>query len=168
LFFLHFVGIAGRQIDPPSFAALEFTEHPAHGKWPGVCVVLPGVPIMAKVVVASLLALVLFANGAVAAPQPDQRHIDKIKKRVERCLEQGCHAVVQTYDDRRLQGIIREAGPDYFVFSLQGSSVTLHYAEVKTIKWPSALSHTAKTVLIASAITGAIFLGVVLLGGLKN
>lgn len=120
-------------------------------------------------VLACLLMFALVAQGGWAARGPDQQqHIEKIKKKVARGLEQSRHVTVETNDGRRLQGMIREADADSFVLSFQGTSVTLGYADVKTIKWPSAASKTATSVLIVAAVCGTLLLGVVLAGGLKN
>lgn len=117
---------------------------------------------------AYLLTLTLVVQGTCAAPGPDQQHIERIKKKVARGLEQSQHVSVETYDGRKLQGMIREADPDSFVLSFQGASVSVGYADVKTVKWRSAMSKTATTVLIVAAVGGTLLLGVVLLGGLKN
>jgi 3-keto-L-gulonate-6-phosphate decarboxylase len=118
--------------------------------------------------IASLLILLLMASPLYASPQSGQKHIETIKKKVASCLEDSRHIVIETYDDRKLQGSIREAGPDSFVLSFQATSTTLNYADVKKIKWKSPMAKEVKAVIGAVAITGGLLLAVALLGGLRG
>jgi len=119
-------------------------------------------------VVASLLVFALFATTLRASPGPDQKHIDNIKKKVASCLENSRHVTIETYDDRKLQGLVSEAESDSFVLVFQGKSTTLNYADVRKVKWPSRVSREVKTIVIATAVTAAVFVAVVLLGGLRD
>lgn len=119
-------------------------------------------------IVASLLALALLATSLRASPGPDQKHIDSIKKKVASCLENSRHVTIETYDDRKMHGLISEAESDSFVLVFQSKSTTLNYADIKKIKWPSAVSREVKTILIATAVTAAVFVAVALLGGLRG
>jgi hypothetical protein len=119
-------------------------------------------------IVTSLLVVVFFATTLRASQNPDQKHIDSIKKKVASCLENSRHVTIETYDDRKLQGLIGEAESDSFVLVFQSKSTTLNYADVKKIKWPSTMSREVKAIIIATAGTAAIFLAVVLLGGLRG
>jgi hypothetical protein len=119
-------------------------------------------------IVASLLVFVFFATSLPASPDPDQKHIDSIKKKVASCLENSRRVTIETYDGRILHGLISEAEADSFVLVFQTKSATLNYADVKKIKWPSAVSREVKNIVIATAVTGAIFVAVVLLGGLRD
>ena len=118
--------------------------------------------------IALLLAFTLSASELAASPGPDQKHIDAIKKKVFNALENSRHIVIETYDDRALQGTISEAGTDNFILDLQQKSTTLSYADVRKIKWHSPMPREVKTILIATAVTGILVLGVVLAGGLRD
>ena len=110
-----------------------------------------------------LIALVLFfavaCNSCFAGAQPDQKHIDKVRKQVSDYLEQGTRVSVETYDQRKLQGSISEANSDTFVLTVDGRSTTLNYADVKKIKSPMSRSKKQK---IVAAIFTIGFLGTVL------
>ena len=110
----------------------------------------------------------LLASGVRASQAPDQKHIEAIKRKVASCLENSRHVTIQTFDGRELQGSISEAGADSFVLSFHGNSTTLNYAEVKGVKWPSPVSRAMKTVIVVAAVTGGLFLCVLLLGGLRG
>jgi len=118
--------------------------------------------------IATLLVFALLAAGVGASQTPDQKHIDAIKKKVATCLENSRHVTIQTYDGRALQGSISEAGPDTFVLIFQGNSVTLNYADVKSIKWPSPMSSAVKTSLLGTAVVAGLLLVFLLLGGLHD
>jgi len=126
-----------------------------------------GVPIMRRLIV-SVLVIAFITSAAFGSSTPDQKHIEKIRKKVASCVENSRHVSIETYDRRELQGSISEANSDTFVLSFHNNSTTLNYADVKTIKWPSALSKAAKTVIAVTAVTGGLFLAVVLLGGLRG
>lgn len=118
--------------------------------------------------IATLLVCVFVTPPPCAGQAPDHKHVETVKKKVASCLENSRHLFIETYDDRKLQGLIGEAGPESFVLSFGGKSTTLNYADVKKIKWPSAMSKAAKTAILATTVVGGLLLGVVLLGGLKN
>ena len=121
-----------------------------------------------KHVMICLLMVALTSSQMWAAPSPDQAHIDSMKKKVADCVDHQRRVVIETYDNRRLQGFITEARADDFVVSFAGQSTTLFYRDVKKIKWHSAAWKQAKAVAAAAAITAAIFGLVVLLGGLRG
>ena len=105
-----------------------------------------------------LIALVLIFGIACpsmyAAPGPDQKHIDKIKKKVNACIEKGSRVSMETYDDRKLQGKISEAGVDTFVLTNEGRSTTLAYTEIKKIKSP--LDQRTKRAIALAIVTGGL------------
>ena len=119
----------------------------------------------------SLICLLVFAftcSPMSASPAPDQQHIEAVKKKVARCVDQPRRVVVETFDGRRLQGAISEARSDDFVLVYGGRATNLSYGEVKKIKWQSPVWKHAQAVAIAAGITAAIFGLVVLLGGQKG
>jgi hypothetical protein len=121
-----------------------------------------------KKYLAALLAFALMGSQVAAAQGPEQKHIEAVKKKVAACLENSRHVSIETYDDRKLQGSISEAGPDTFVLNYHSTSTVLNYSDVRKIKWPSPANKTLQTVIIVGGVCGALLLGVVLLGGLKG
>ena len=115
--------------------------------------------------------LVIFAitsSSLWANPGPNQGQIEVIRKKVAQCVDHQRRVVVETYDSRRLQGVISEARTDDFVLIYAGRVATLSYADIRKIKWQSPVWKHAKAVAAAAGITAAIFGLVVLLGGLKG
>src|SRR3974377_375593 len=102
--------------------------------------------------IALAVVFTLFASQLAASPGPDQKHIETIKKRVLNALENSRHVIIETYDDRILQGEIGEASTDTFNLEFQ-KSTTLAYADVRKIKWHSPMPREVKTILIATAVT---------------
>lgn len=115
-----------------------------------------------------LLVFALTPCRVWASPGPDQKHTEAVKRKVAECVDHQRRIVVETYDDRRLQGVISEARSDDFVLIYAGRTTTLSYQDVRKIKWQSPVWKHAKTVAIAAGMTAAIFGLVVLLGGLKG
>ena len=124
----------------------------------------------------SLVCLLVFAltgSRLSASPAPDQQHrhqqhIEAVRKKVARCVDRHRRVTVETFDGRRLQGAVSEAGTDDFVLVYGVRATTVSYGEVKKIKWPSPVWRQAEAVAIAAGVTAAIFGLVVLLGGLKG
>jgi hypothetical protein len=114
-----------------------------------------------------LLVCALTCSRLSASPGPDQ-HLEAMKKKVARCVDQQRRVVVETLDGRRLQGAISEARSDDFVLVYGGRATNLAYGEVKKIKWQSPVWKQVEAVAIAAGITAAIFGLVVLLGGLRG
>lgn len=115
-----------------------------------------------------LLVFLLTTAPTWASPGPNQAHIEVIKKKVAHCVDQQKRVVVETYDNRRLQGVISEARTDDFVLIYAGRATTLSYQAIAKIKWQSPIWKHAKAIATAAGITAAIFGLVVLLGGLKG
>lgn len=107
----------------------------------------------------SFLVFMFLCSQLSAAPGPDQKHIDKIKRKVADCVENSRRVTIETYDDRLLQGSITEAGPNTFVLASAGRSTTLEYSGVKNIKWSS---RHAKTGIVVAVGLG-VLVGLVLL-----
>jgi len=122
---------------------------------------------MNKVVV-WLLIFTLTPLPGWADPGPDQQHIESVKKKINACVDQPRRVVVETYDNRRLQGVITEAGTTQFVLGYAGRATTLSYGDVRKIKWQSPVWKQVKIVAGAAAVLGALLGMVVLLGGLKG
>jgi len=119
----------------------------------------------------TLICLLLFAlisAPAWASPAPDAKHIDSIRKKVASCVDHQRRVVVETYDDRRMLGLITEARADDFVLSSAGHTTTLSYSDVKKVKWPSPLTKEAWAAIGAAAIAGALYGLVVLFGGTRG
>lgn len=115
-----------------------------------------------------LLVFALATTPTWANPGPNQAPIEVTRKKVAHCVDHQRRVVVETYDNRRLQGVISEARTDDFVLIYAGRATTLCYADIRNIKWQSPLWKHAKAVAAAAGITAAIFGLVVLLGGLKG
>jgi len=84
------------------------------------------------------------------------------------CVDHHRVVVVETYDNRRLQGGVSEAGADLFVLRFSGQATTLSYADVKKIKWRSPVTKQVKLIPGATAIVGVIVGLVALAGGLRE
>ncbi len=104
-----------------------------------------------------MLILVIACPHAFAGAGPDQKHIDKIKKKVSSYIERDLRVSVETFDDRKLHGSISEAGPETFVLTNESRSTTLGYAEVKKIKAP--LDPRTKKAIITAIVLGGLFGG---------
>lgn len=115
-----------------------------------------------------LLALALAASPTWASSGPDPEHIEAIRKKVARAVDSQRRAVVETHDNRRLQGVISEARSDDFVLVYAGRATTLAYRDVRKIRLQSRAWKQVKAVAAAAAISAAIFGFVVLLGGLRG
>lgn len=119
-------------------------------------------------IVGCVLVLMFACPQIWGAPGPDQKHIEKMKKKVAKCVEEPRRVSIETYDGRRLQGSISAADADTFVLTNSSRSSTLAYADVKKIKWPSSTAHYVMAVAGAAAVAGALYGLVYLLGGLKG
>ncbi len=108
-----------------------------------------------KKILACFLMLTISCSQLWAGPGPDQKHIDKVKRKVTECLEKDRRVSVKTYDDRAFQGSVSEAGADHFVLTNEGRSTTLTYADVKNIKSP--MSPGKKHAIIMAIVTGGFF-----------
>jgi len=115
-----------------------------------------------------LLVLTLASATAWADPGPDQKHIDSIKKKVAQAVDHHRLVVIATFDNRRLQGFVSEAAPDHFILSYDSQPHPLSYADVKKIRWQSALSKQGKALIGAVIVTGVLFGMVAALGGLRD
>ena len=98
----------------------------------------------------------------------DQAHAESIRKKVVKCLDQHRRVVIETYDGRRFQGAVSEAGSNDFVVSFAGRSTTLSYRDVRKIRWPSQLEKQVKIALAAVVIAGTLVGIVTLIRGLHN
>ncbi len=116
--------------------------------------------------VALILALPWTALWADAGP--DQKHVEKIRQRVAASVQHPRRVSVETYDGRRLQGSIIEAGPDSFTLTNDGRSMNLVYSDVKSIDWRSPVSRQLGGVLIAAMVLGVLVGLVALVGGFKG
>ena len=121
-----------------------------------------------KRMLACVLVFALVCPAISAQQQPSQKHIDSIKKKVANAVDNQRTVAIQTYDGRRLQGAIGEAGPDSFVLSFQQQDTTLTYSDVKKIKWHSELSRQGKGVVAAIVITGGLLALVLLVATARD
>lgn len=101
-----------------------------------------------------------------AAAGPDQKHIDKVKRKVAECIEHSRRVTIETYDGRLLQGSIKEAGADTFVLVTTGGITTLKYSDVKNIKWPSP--HMKTGIVVAVVLGGLLGLAILIGRGLRE
>ena len=76
--------------------------------------------------IASVLVFAFITSAPFGSSAPDQKHVDKIKRKVASCVENSRHVSVETYDGRELQGSISEANSDTFVLSFHNNSTTLN------------------------------------------
>lgn len=88
-----------------------------------------------KTVITFVLIFALAGQSLWAIP-PDQKHTEKIRKKVGHYLEDGRHVSVETYDNHKMGGFISQASLEDFVLINAGQPVTLHYSEVKNVKAP--------------------------------
>jgi len=107
-----------------------------------------------KTAVAVVLMFVLVGQSLWAGV-PDQKHEAKIRKRVSQYLEDGRRVSVETYDDRKLAGVISQAAPDDFVLINAGRLVTLRYGEVRKIKAP--MDPQKRSIIATMAVLGGLF-----------
>jgi hypothetical protein len=121
-----------------------------------------------KKVCICLLVYTLTCSLIWADSRTDQRYTESVKKKIASCVDQQRRVVVETFDNKQLQGFVTEAGADDFVLSYGGRATTLSYGNVKRVRWPSPVWKQAKLIAGAAAIVGALFGLVVLLGGLKG
>lgn len=121
-----------------------------------------------KKALACLLAFLVAASPTWASSGPDQNHMETIRKKVARCVDKHMRVVVVTCDNRRLQGVISEAGGDDFVLVFASRATTLSYSNVRKISWPSPAWKHGKAFAVTAGVTAGIFGLVVLLGGLKG
>ena len=113
--------------------------------------------------------LVCTLTSSLSWARPNQEPIKAINKKVANCLDhQQRRVVVETYDNRRLQGEISEARSEGFVLTYAGQATTLSYLNVRKIKLQSTVWKHVKALAAATAITGAIAGLVVLSGRLRG
>ncbi len=105
---------------------------------------------------ATIFALIFaMASQSLWAGVPDQKHVEKIRKKVSQYLEDGRHVSVETYDDHKLAGIISQAAPDDFVLINAGRPITLRYSEVRKVKAP--MDPQKRSIIVSLAVLGALF-----------
>jgi len=121
-----------------------------------------------KRIIVCLLAAALAPSLASADSGPAQKHVESIRKRVAQCVDKQRRVVVETYDDRRLQGYISEAGADDFTLTYGRQTSTFAYQDVKKIKWQWGGKRQVEGLAVAAVVVGALFGFLVLLGGLKG
>lgn len=117
---------------------------------------------------ALILAFALASFSLFAAPDIDRKHLEKIKRRVANALEHHRRVTIETMDHRLLEGVITEATADTFLLLRGGNQLTLSYADITTIKWPSGLSREIKGLILAAVVVGALVGCVALLGGFRG
>jgi hypothetical protein len=104
-------------------------------------------------VIALILVLGL-GRSSCWASGPDQKHIEKIKKQVADSIDRGTRVSIETYDRRKLQGTISQAGTETFTMFFEGQSTTLNYADVKKLKSP--MDSHLKAALIGWLVLGGL------------
>jgi hypothetical protein len=83
-----------------------------------------------------LIIFSCFGLTQIALASPDQQHIDKIKKQISSSIDHHLRISVETYDGRKLQGLVNEARAENFILGNEGTTTTLNYDQVKKIKSP--------------------------------
>jgi hypothetical protein len=118
-----------------------------------------------KELVSCLLVFTLMCPALWSDPVPNQKHIDHIQKKISESITQHRIVVIDTYDHRRLQGLVSEADADGFVLAIQGTSTTLKYAQVEKVGWSprvvSTVGNAAKFGIVAGVVTIAVLLLVI-------
>ena len=107
-----------------------------------------------KAFIAAVLIFAL-AGEALWASAPDQKHLDKIRKKVSQCLDDGRHVSIETYDNRKLGGTISQASPDDFALTNAAGTTKLAYSEVRNIKAP--MDPHKRSIIVSLAVLGGLF-----------
>jgi len=107
-----------------------------------------------KTAIALVLILVL-AGQSLWAGTPDEKHVEKIRKKVSQYLEDGRHVSVETYDNHKLGGFISQASLEDFVLINTGQPVTLRYSEVKKVKAP--MDPQKRSIIVSLVVLGSLF-----------
>jgi len=121
-----------------------------------------------KKMIACMLVVALTGCRMWADSGPDPAHDHAVKRKVARCLDRQRRVVLETDDNRRLQGFITEAGADDFVVSYAGQKTTMPYRDVRKISWRSPVARQLTVVAETAAIVGSLYLLVWLLGGTRG
>jgi hypothetical protein len=109
----------------------------------------------------ALFLVVLLCSSLWATNSPDDKHVERIRKEITKAFNCSCRIVVETDDQRRLQGLVSEVQPDNFVLTISGRSTTLAYVDVKAVFRP-------KHLMIAAGISATLYGLVRLIGGLRG
>jgi hypothetical protein len=117
-----------------------------------------------KTLIACLLVLAMSTHG-LAWSGPDQKHIEKIQKKVSQYVERGSMVSVETYDQHQMWGSIAEAGPDSFVLVVANTPTTMKYADIKKIKAP--MDRGTKTRIVTAIVVGGL-LGLTLVAAAQD
>ena len=107
-----------------------------------------------KAFIATILIFAL-AGQPLWASAPDRRHIDKVRKKVSQCLDDGRHVAIETYDNRKLAGTITQAAPDDFALTNAAGTTTLSYGEVKKVNAP--MDPHKRSIIVSLAVLGGLF-----------
>lgn len=107
-----------------------------------------------KTVIALGLIFAL-ASQSLWAGAPDQKHVEKIHKKVSQYLEDGRHVSVETYDNHKMGGFISQASLEDFVLINAGQPVTLRYSEVKKVKAP--MDPQKRSIIVSLVVLGGLF-----------
>jgi hypothetical protein len=67
-----------------------------------------------------LIIFSCFGLTQIALASPDQQHIDKIKKQISSSIDHHLRISVETYDGRKLQGLVNEARAENFILGNEG------------------------------------------------
>ncbi|HLJ86306.1 MAG TPA: hypothetical protein VKZ53_05755 [Candidatus Angelobacter sp.] len=105
--------------------------------------------------IALLLVFAIGCPACFAGDGSDQKRVEKIKKQVNKYLEDGRMVSVETYDHHKMRGAISEAGPDEFVLNVARTSMSIPYTNVKKIKAPLD-ANTHDRIVTASLIGGVL------------
>ena len=113
--------------------------------------------------VSCLLVFALTCPALWSDTVPNQKHIDHIQKKISQSISQHLTVVIDTYDHRRLQGLVSEADADGFVLVIEGRSTTLKYAQVEKVGWSAQVVSRMGKAAIFGAVAGVVTIAVVLL-----
>ena len=105
----------------------------------------------------NLIAFVLIfalAGQSLWAGTADEKHVEKIRNKVSRCMDDGNHVSVETLDHRKFAGTITQASLDDFVLASSAGTTTISYSDVKKIKSP--MDPHKRSVIASIAVLGGL------------
>ena len=85
------------------------------------CICEPPLKNVLRLRLICILSVTLSASLLWAEPAPDPQHVESIRKKVMQCVDHHRVVVVETYDNRRLQGGVSEVGADLFCTQVFGA-----------------------------------------------
>jgi len=107
-----------------------------------------------KKLIAFMLMFAL-AGETLCARTPNEKHLEKVRNKVNQSMDDGRHVSVETLDHRKFAGTIIQAGTDDFVLSNAAGATRLSYSEVKKVKSP--MDSRTRSAIVSLAVLGGLF-----------